>query len=220
MNADSEDEDDVLSTSSRSRTISSLRSQLAQAIEDSNYHAKNVETIRSELAQVKTDHAVQLSELNEQVGDMQLEMHQLEMQLDESLAQRTEEMDDRIRQEREEHEETLKEAISETERLRAALAEESQKRSSSTRMQGKLEESEKARAKFEKQSELAEAELSVLRTAKRGLEERIDNLVAARTTEEERYSTLLKTYEAVSQKKEELQNKEFFFLLRNRLVCL
>ena len=90
MNGDSEDdEDDAFSSESRTRTIASLRSQLAQAIEDKNHAEKSRDSLQDELERVKTVNAIELSELNEQVGEMRLEAHQLEMQLDEALVQRT-----------------------------------------------------------------------------------------------------------------------------------
>ena len=56
-------------------------------------------------------------------------MHQLELQLDESLAQRTEEIEERIQQESVDQEETLREAIAETDRLRAALRSQKNRKS-------------------------------------------------------------------------------------------
>jgi hypothetical protein len=111
MNNDSEEEDeDALSSgsrSSRARTISSLRSQLAQAIEDKNHAEVCRDSLLDEMERLKTESAIEVSALNEEVGEMRLEAHQLERQLDDALAQRTDEIDQRIQIEKVDNEETL-----------------------------------------------------------------------------------------------------------------
>ena len=215
LNGDSDEEDEVASSSSRSRLVASLRSQLAQAIEDSNHAAKSTESLLDELERVKTQSAIELSELNEQVGEMRLEMHQLEMQLEDSLAQRTEESDQRIEIEREDQEETFREAIAETERLRAALAEEQESQITASNVRGKLEETGKSLAaarqekrnleeradKLEQQKNQVGEELSILRKAKKELEDRVNDLDSVRAREDERYRALLRDYDALADQK-------------------
>ena len=74
-------------------------------------------------------------------------------------------------------------------------------------VRGMLEESEKARHKFEQQSEQAEAEACVLRKTKKELEDRITSLDNARISDDERYRALLRDFDALSGIKTENQKR-------------
>ena len=226
MNNDSDDESvGDISSDSRSKKlsskISSLKSRLAQAIEDKQHAELCTESLQCEIERMRTENAIEVSALNEAVGDMRLEAHELELQLNEALAQREEEIDQRLAIEKVDREETLREAIAETERLRAALAEEQEKQITTACVRGKLEDAGKDLAasrqekknleeqldKVTNQKNQVGAELSILRTQKRDLADRVEELENVRSQDDERYRALLKDYDALAEKKVAAQMK-------------
>ena len=222
MNSESDEESvGVSSSGSRSKKISSLRSRLAQALEDKSHAELCTESLQCEIERMRTENAIEVSALNEAVGDMRLEAHELELQLNEALAQRDETLDQRMDEERKESEETLRDALAETERLRALLAKEQEKQVSATCEREKLEDAGKALAasrqetkKLEKQLESMTternqggAELSILRNRKRELEDRVNELENVRSQDDARYRELLKDYDALAEKKTVAQMK-------------
>ena len=71
-----------------------------------------------ETQQKLRDSAIEISGLNENVGEHRLELFQMEQQMSESMDQRVDEMNEHMKIEKLDNDATMKEALGEVERLR------------------------------------------------------------------------------------------------------